>query len=150
MWGTRPKGHPSHFPTKKGCTWTPWDQCSGADSQVRMFGALPQQRTNSEPRKTETCTSGFVRGAGSYPVMIPPNSVSSVAVTGPACGPTAMIEPLSVPVPGNIQVANTLINASKTCFHIQVVNPTSRDVWLKRRTRLGTVHSTVTVTSGNQ
>jgi len=37
-----------------------------------------------------------------------------------------MVEPLSVPVPGNIQVANTLVNASKTCFHIQEVNPTSK------------------------
>jgi len=98
-------------------------------AQIPEFGALLQQRTNGEPRKSETCTSGCVRVAGSYPVMIPPNSVSSVAVTGPACGPTAMVEPLSVPVPGNIQVANTLVNASKTCFHIQVVNPTSRDVY---------------------
>jgi len=61
-----------------------------------------------------------------------------------------MVEPLSVPVPGNMQVANTLVNASKMCFHIQVVNPTYRDVWLKPRTRLGTVHSAVKVTSGNQ
>jgi len=81
--------------------------------------------------------------------MIPSNSVASVAVTGPACGPTAMVEPLSVPVPGNIQVANTLVNASKMCFHIQVVNLTS-DVWLKPRRRLGTVHSVVALTSGNQ
>ena len=59
---------------------------------------------------------GFVRVARTYPVMIPPSSVGSVAVTGIACGPTAMVEPLSVPVPGNIRVANTLVNASKTCF----------------------------------
>ena len=80
--------------------------------------------------------------------MIPPNLVASLAVTSPACGPTAMVEPLSVPVQGNIQITNTLVNASKTCFHIQVVNPTSRNVCLKPRTRLGTVHNAVTVTSG--
>ena len=69
------------------------------------------------------CTCGFVCVAGSYPVMIPANSVASIAVTGPACGPAAMVELLSVPVQGNIQVANTLVNASKTCFHIQVEKP---------------------------
>ena len=116
--------------------------------QIPKFGALLQQRTHSEPRTSETCTSGFVRIAGSYPVMISPNSVASVAVTGPVCGPTAMVKPLSVPVPGNIQVAKTLVNASETCFHIQVVNLTARDVWLKPRTCLGTVHSMVTVTYG--
>lgn len=78
-----------------------------------------------------TCTSGFLHVAGCYRVMIAPNSGASVAVTGPACGPTAMVEPLSVLVQGNIQVTNTLVNASKMCYHIQVVNPTSRDVWLK-------------------
>ena len=65
--------------------------------------------------------------------MIPASSVASIAVTDPACGPAAMVEPLSVPVQGNIQVANTLVNASKTCFHIQVVNPTSRDDWLSHK-----------------
>ena len=119
-------------------------------AQIPKFGALLQQRTDSEPRTSGPCTSGFVRVAGSYPVMIPASSVASIAVTGPACGPAAMVEPLSVPVQGNIQVANTLVNASKTCFHIQLVNPTSKDVWLKPRTRLGTVHGAVSVTSGNQ
>ena len=82
--------------------------------------------------------------------MIPASAVASIAVTGPACGPAAMVEPLSMQVQENIQVANTLVNASKTCFHIQVVNPTSRDVWLKPRTRLGTAHGAVTVNRGNQ
>lgn len=119
-------------------------------AQIPKFSALLQQRTHSEPKSSGPPTSGFVRVAGSYPVMIPASSVASIAVTGPACGPAALVEPLSVPVQGNIQVANTLVNASKTCFHIQVVNPASRDVWLKPRTRLGTVHGAVTVTSGNQ
>ena len=60
-------------------------------AQIPKFGALLQQRTNGEPRTSETCTSGLVCVAGSYPVMINPNSVKSVAVTGPACGPTAMV-----------------------------------------------------------
>ena len=66
-----------------------------------------------------------------YPVVVPSNSVASVAVTDPACGPNALVEPLSVPVPGNLQLANTLVDTSKMCFMIQVVNPSQKDVWLK-------------------
>ena len=49
-----------------------------------------------------------------------------------------------------VHVTNTLVNASKTCFHIQVVNPTSRDVCHKPRTCLGIVHGAVTVTQSSQ
>ena len=119
-------------------------------AQIPQFGALLQQRPNAEPRTSGESNSGFVRVAGMYPILVPSNSVASVAVTGPACGPNALVEPLSVPVPGNIQVANTLVDASKTCFLIQVVNPSPKDVWLKPRTRLGTVRGTVKVTSGEQ
>ena len=119
-------------------------------AQIPKFGNLLQHGTNPEPRTSGTCTSGFVRVAGKYPVLVPPNSVTSIAVTGPACGPNALVEPLGVPVPGNIQVANTLVNGSKTCFLIQVVNPSLKDVWLKPRTRLGTVRGAAKVTSGDQ
>ena len=116
-------------------------------AQIPRFGALLQQRPNAEPRNSE---KGFVRVAGMYPVLVPSNSVASVAVTGPACGPNALVKLLSVPVPGYLQLANTLVDASKTCFLIQAANPSQKDVWLKPRTRLGTVHGAVTVTSGEQ
>jgi len=51
-------------------------------AQIPKFSALLQQRTDTEPRTSETCTSGFVCVTGSYPVMIPPNSVASVAASG--------------------------------------------------------------------
>ena len=119
-------------------------------AQIPQFGALLQQRPNAEPRTSGEPNSGFVRVAGMYPILVPSNSVAIVAVTGPACGPNALVEPLSVPVPGNIQVANTLVDASKTYFLIQVVNPSPKDVWLKPRTRLGTVRGAVKVTGGEQ
>ena len=50
-------------------------------AQIPKFGDLLQQRTTAEPRTSGTCTSGFVRVAGKYPVLVPPNSVASVAVT---------------------------------------------------------------------
>ena len=77
-------------------------------------------------------------------------TVASVAVNGQACGPNALVEPLSVPVPGNLQLGNTLVDTSKTCFLIQVANPSQKDVWLKQQTRLGMVHGAVTVASGEQ
>lgn len=83
-------------------------------------------------------------------MLVPPNSVASVAITGPACGPNALVEPLSVPVPENIQVANTMVNGSKTCFLVQVVNPSPKVVWLKLRTRLAMVQGEAKVTSGYQ
>ena len=119
-------------------------------AQIPKFGDLLQQKTHVKTRNSETPTSGFVRVAGKYPVLVPPNSVASIAVTGPACGPNALVEPLSVPVPGNIQVASTLVDGSKTCFLIQVVNSTPKDVWLQPRTRLGTVRGAAKVTSGDQ
>ena len=119
-------------------------------AQIPQFGALLRQQPNAESRTSGNPVSGFVRVAGTYPVLVPSNSVASVAVTGPACGPSALVEPLNVPVPGNLQVAHTLVDASKTCFLIQVANSSPRDVWLKARTRLGTVTSAGRVTSGDQ
>lgn len=119
-------------------------------AQILQFGAVLRRQPNAESRTSGNPVSGFVRVAGTYPVLVPSNSVASVAVTGPACGPSALVEPLNVPVPGNLQVANTLVDASKTCFLIQVANPYPRDVWLKPRTRLGTVRSAGKVTSGDQ
>ena len=118
-------------------------------AQIPKFGDLLQQKTRAKRRDSETSTSGFVRVARKYAVLVPPNSVASKAVTGPACGANALVEPLSVPVPGNIQVANTLVDGSKTCFLIQVVTPTPKDVWLQPRAHLETVRGAAKVTSGD-
>ena len=97
------------------------------------------ESSSSKPRVAETKTSGFVRVAGRDEVLVPSSSVTNVLVSGPVCGPRAVVEPLRTPVPGNIQIANTLVDTSSVCYYIQVVNPTSKDVWLKPKTRLGAV-----------
>ena len=74
-------------------------------AQIPQFGALLRQQPNAEPRIPGSPSFGLVRVAGTYPVLVPASSVASVAVTGPACGSSALVEPLSVPVPGNLQVA---------------------------------------------
>ena len=91
--------------------------------QIPPFGALLCQQPNTEARIPGSPFSGFVRVIRAYPVRAPSNSVTSVVVTGPACSSNALVEPLSVPVPGNLQVANTLVDASKTCFLIDHVLP---------------------------
>ena len=94
--------------------------------------------------------SGFVRVAGREPVRIPCNSVANLMVTGPAWGTSALVEPLVVPVQGNIQVASTLVNTTKAYFAIQVVNHTTKDVWLKPRTRLGTICEATQIDGGER
>ena len=63
----------------------------------------------------------------------------NVDVTGSAFGANAVVEPLSTPLKGRLRVATTLVDASKSCFTVQLINPTSQGVSLKPRTCLGTV-----------
>ena len=81
----------------------------------------------------------LVRVAGSSAVWIPPYSAMNVDVTGSACGANAVVEPLSTPLKGRLRVATTLVDASKSCFTVQLINPTSQGVSLNPRTCLGTV-----------
>ena len=39
---------------------------------------------------------------------------------------------------GNLQLPNTLVQATKMCFVIQMANLTLKDIWLMPRIRLGT------------
>ena len=61
-------------------------------AQVPKFADLFQPRTNTKLHTPGTCTSGFVKVAGRYPVLVPPNSVTKTAVSGTACGPNALVE----------------------------------------------------------
>lgn len=82
---------------------------------------------------------GLVKVAGSSAVWIPPHSAMNVDVTGPACGTSAVVEPLSTPLKRRLQVATTLVDASRSCFTIQLINQTNQGVSLKPRTCLGMV-----------
>ena len=50
-----------------------------------------------------------------------------------------MVEPLSHPLTGSLQLATTLVETSKSCFTVQLINLTNRGVTLMRRTYHGTV-----------
>ena len=121
---------------------------------VPKFAELMKGGTGSEdPRDDEISkgqTCGFVRVAGRETVWVPSNTVCDIVVTGPACGGNAMVEPLTVPIQGNLQVACTFVRATRTHYTIQVANPTSKDIWLKPRMRLGTIHTAEQVSCGAQ
>ena len=72
----------------------------------------------------------------------------NVDVTGPACGTNAVVEPLSTPLKGRLQVATALVDASRSCFTIQLINPTNQGVSLKPRTCLGMVQPAELITTG--
>lgn len=74
------------------------------------------------------CRSGFARVAGMREQLVPSGSVVSVPVTGPACRVSALVEGLTTGVPGNLQLANTLVDATKTCYLIQVKNHTTKEM----------------------
>ena len=62
-----------------------------------------------------------------------------IAVTGNPCGPNSLVEPLSTTLPGRLQVAATVVDASKSHFIIQVTNPTCKGISLRKRMCLGTI-----------
>ncbi|KAK3726383.1 hypothetical protein QZH41_005098 [Actinostola sp. cb2023] len=119
-------------------------------ARVPKFAELLNSRRETMNTVYESKKTGFVKVAGSSCICVPSYSVTDVTVTGPKCGPNSLVEPLGVPVAGSLQVANTLVKATRTCYAIQVSNHTSKDVWLKPRTRLGTIKGVEHVTCGEQ
>ena len=95
-------------------------------------GALSTQ--DQRPSK-----QGLVRVAGTRAVWIPPHSAMNIDVNGSPCGANAVVEPLSTPIKGGLRVVTTLADASKSCFTVQRINPTSQGVSLIPRTCLGMV-----------
>lgn len=89
---------------------------------------------------------GLIKVAGNRAVWIPPHTVMDVDVTGLACGVNAVVEPLSTPLKGRLRVATVLVDASKSCFTVQLINPTEQGVSLMPRTCLGTVQSVEVIT----
>ena len=91
----------------------------------------------------------LVRVAGNRAVWVPPRSIMDIEVTGTPCGGNALVEPLSTTLPGRLQVAATVVDASRPYFNIQVTNPTCKGITLRKRTCLGTIQE-AEVTTGEQ
>jgi len=82
--------------------------------------------------------SGFVRVAGTKEVLIPANSECCVAVTGPNLSQDGIVEELRT-LPGNLHLPPAIVNAKGTSMVVRLFNQGEQDVWLKPRTRLGTL-----------
>jgi hypothetical protein len=115
---------------------------------TNILAHVPQfkELLNKQPK----IRTGFAKVAGSNSVWVPPFSETDVLATGPVWGCSAVVEPLAVPIKGNLTVANTLVDTSRTCFVVKVANQTTKDVWLKPRTRLGIVREGEVLQAGEQ
>ena len=87
---------------------------------------------------------GFAKVAGQSQIRVPAGSVSVLRINGWQ-GPqtkntTALVEPLSGQVPGNLVVINTLTQVDNGQLHVRVANITDEDVWLQPHTRIGVLH----------
>lgn len=87
---------------------------------------------------------GFAKVAGKSQVRVPAGSVSVLRINGWQ-GPqtrntTALVEPLSGQVAGNLLVINTLTHINNGQLHVRVANITHEDVWLQPHTRIGVLH----------
>ena len=105
---------------------------------AEMFKDIPST-SSAEQANQKPTRRRLVRVAGKDAVWVPPNTVMTVAVTGMPCGANALVEPLSIALPGRLQVATTLVDASRSNFAIQVANPTGRGVNLRGKMCLATI-----------
>ncbi|KAK3703603.1 hypothetical protein QZH41_019157, partial [Actinostola sp. cb2023] len=94
--------------------------------------------------ESSTSVIGFAKVAGKNKVRIPAESVSVIQATGLNGGKmdyTALVEPVSWSLPGDIVVVNTVTTVIGGRMYIRVANLGREDVFLNPRTRIGVVHS---------
>ena len=118
---------------------------------TNVLGWIPQyENVLQENNKNRKVTTGFVKVAGLDKVWVPPFTETDVPVTGPSWGKDAVIEPLDVPIEGNLTVASTLVDTAKHVYYVHVANQTAKDVWLKPKTRIGVIREGDLVQMGKQ
>ena len=83
--------------------------------------------------------SSFIRVAGRRDILIPAGTECPVRVSIPSLDQDGLVEPLTRNLPGGLQVPAAVIDARKNVSVVKVLNLGVRDVWLRPRTRLGTV-----------
>ena len=91
---------------------------------------------------------GFARVASRQAVLVPANSRCTVAISGPPMNAgNLVIEPLTTPLPGNLIVQTSVIQVPGSCA-VTICNPSMKDVWLRPKTRVGSMTSGV-IEDGN-
>ena len=140
-----PQRHSSHCPAEEEETWS----CGNEHTKIPKCAELLKMKGSAGASSTQDQRPSkqvLVRVAGTRAVCIPPHSAMNVDVTGLACGPNAVVEPLSTTLIGGLRVVTTLVDASKSCFTVQLINPTSQGVSLKPRKCLGMVQPAEVIT----
>lgn len=118
---------------------------------TNVLGLVPHyQPILQDGRRKDKLKTGFVKVGGTDRVWVPAFTESDVLVTGPSWGTDAVIEPLNVPIEGNLTVASTFVDTTKTCYYVRVANQTAKDIWLKPRTRVGIIREADMTRSGEQ
>ena len=112
---------------------------------IQKQGSKSNSNHEEKPQKRR-----LVNTTGNGTTWIPPNSAVNIGVTGAICGANALVEPLNTPLKGGLLVTTTLVDACKTHFTIQVVNPTNRGINVKTRSCLGTIQPTEEVVTNDQ
>ena len=109
-----------------------------------------QRSTGSSNLEEKPQKRRLVKTARNGTTWIPANSAVNIGVTGAICRANALVEPLNTPLKGGLQMAATLVDACKTHFTIQVVNPTNRGINVKARSCLGTIQPIEEVVTNDQ
>jgi len=79
---------------------------------TNVLGLVPHYQPILQEGKKVKVKTGFVKVGGTDRVWVPAFTESDVLVTGPSWGTDAVIEPLNVPIEGNLTVASTLFSIS--------------------------------------
>ena len=81
-------------------------------------------------------------------VLVPTNSRCTVAIYGPPMNAgNLVIEPLPIPLPGNLVVQTSVIQVPDPCA-VTICNHSMKDIWLRPDTRIGCMTSGV-IEDGN-
>ena len=85
-------------------------------ARIPRFAEMMRAPSGGNNKSSKSKRTGFIRVSGITNLRGLSHSVVSVPVTGPACGSDALVEGLRMGVSGNLQVANLLVDATKTNF----------------------------------
>ena len=96
-------------------------------------------RSMAEAEDTTQDVARIVRVAGCRPIFVPAHSTMAIPARGYCGSGTAIVEPLSTAITGNIMTLNTLVASDS--FLVKVMNDSPTGVTLNPGTRKGIIRS---------
>ena len=114
---------------------------------VNVLGDIPDIRDLLLTIKThDTNPKHDIRGrvvklVGDRNVNIPAWSSCNVLVSGSRCTCNATVEPLDGTLKGGLLLQTGLVGSIEGRFEVTILNPTSDEVWLRRRSPVGRMYT---------